>query len=95
LLTFIVKLPRVSVALVSIGTWIPQRGSGPIVVLDDVPSGNTTLSERSSLCSVSVRVAWRPFGQMLVCRWDVWELDEENVVPYVLLTPVAVFLFRV
>jgi hypothetical protein len=33
LLTFIVRLPRVSDWLVTIGLWMPQRGSGPNILL--------------------------------------------------------------
>ena len=63
----IVKLPLATVVLLTIGTWIPQRGSGPAVMLSEMPSGKVKFAESWSFCSVFVDVACNPLGHVLVC----------------------------
>ena len=46
---FAIKLPKLKVVLVGTGTWIPQRGSGPRVVLYEVPSGKVSTYLGASL----------------------------------------------
>jgi hypothetical protein len=66
LVLFIVSPPKVSVVLVLTGTWIPQRGSGPTVVLNEELSGKLTLSDIWLIAWVSECVAFAPQGSIFV-----------------------------